>query len=1042
MCADFSYSPLQQPFIDRPRLLEKLKLSIHHKITLVIAPPGYGKTTSISQFVHQTSLPVICHSIEESEQDFPNLLKHSLDALSSIFPELTHLIFSPKLSEGEVAHQLTNSIRAESKSDFIYILDDVHHLIKSPAAKVWLRSFIANMPSNCHLVLVGRSLPPLPVNEMLARREIFAIGQEELSFNFQEVHALVEKLGSTLSDKQIEKIYSRMMGWPVGTLLALQPLSPHLENLLFEGKRSAEGLFDALAEELIKTLPVQLQTFLLRSSTLLRMNPNLCQSALGLTSSLEYLNEALGRNLFITRMPGGMTYHSLFRDFLQQRFRLQNRADFLQYHLNAGQWFENENRLEEAFEHFIAAEQWDQAASIAERSAHIYIAQGKTETLLYWNDQLAGIDVHVPRLHHMCAMLRINRYEYDLADKDLRQGTEEYRAQNNKTGLIQITLLQATLDNQRGNFQTAIAVAEPFSIDLTIPPNLRGYALAIIGTAELYLCHLDTAVALLETALPLYRDTGDIFALSQLLMTLELAYLRLGRFTDMARCLQEILGIRNDFGEMTGIAMALNNLGYQYLLLGDYRQALETLNTGLQSVSHASNNRTEGHLLWTLGDLQRDWGNFKEAANLYQRSLELVGDKEPFLQANINISLATLKRWEGNLDTAYEFAVLAQTIAQQHNLRWEKMLADIAIYGVYIEQGEIEIAYKGLESIIHYWEKYPSPQLISAVGLSAYAALQTSDKNAVHRYLKLGLTRSNHAANIQPLIVECVHNLRLKLWIERHRDQYEDLIQKMEALGTEQHETTPLAEADVTTPTYSLRISVLGQETIKRDGDKIPSSDWEAASARELFFYLLFGKASSREQLGLILWPDSSSLQVRQKFHATLRRARNAIGANVIVFENDLYSINPKIDLWYDVHEFKLTVKQARLSSPLLAHSEILWDRAVKLYNGEFLPAFDSDWVISYREILSQMYIDALISLANCIRVRGDIREAIRVLKQALETDPYREDIHRTLLNYYKLLGDHSTIVRHMRALNHLFVTELGTIPSAETRNLSKTLLS
>jgi two-component SAPR family response regulator len=240
--------------------------------------------------------------------------------------------------------------------------------------------------------------------------------------------------------------------------------------------------------------------------------------------------------------------------------------------------------------------------------------------------------------------------------------------------------------------------------------------------------------------------------------------------------------------------------------------------------------------------------------------------------------------------------------------------------------------------------------------------------------------------------------------------------------------------------TYSLRIWVLGQQIIERDGEFIQPSDWEAAGSRELFFYLLFNRPSTREQIGLALWPDISVQQLRQIFHATLHRVRDAVGSNVIIFDNELYSINPDIALWCDVKEFKAAVKRAKLSSPLLAHSEILWRRAVDLFCGEFLPEFDSDWITGHRTSLTATYIDSLMALANCVRTRGDIQEAITFLKRALEIEPFQENIHRSLLSCYRLLGDNSLIARHLHKMTELFWDELGAEPSPETREFANHL--
>jgi tetratricopeptide (TPR) repeat protein len=98
--------------------------------------------------------------------------------------------------------------------------------------------------------------------------------------------------------------------------------------------------------------------------------------------------------------------------------------------------------------------------------------------------------------------------------------------------------------------------------------------------------------------------------------------------------------------------MALNNLGAEYLFLGEYDRALETLQEGLQVIRRIPENRAESYLLWTMGDLQRERGALNEAEVFYQRCLQITDNKEPFLRATIFINLATLRRWEGKLDEA------------------------------------------------------------------------------------------------------------------------------------------------------------------------------------------------------------------------------------------------------------------------------------------------------------------------------------------------------------------------------------------------------
>ena len=44
--------PVRPELVWRPRLIERLNAGLEHKLTLVSAPAGYGKTTLLSEWVH------------------------------------------------------------------------------------------------------------------------------------------------------------------------------------------------------------------------------------------------------------------------------------------------------------------------------------------------------------------------------------------------------------------------------------------------------------------------------------------------------------------------------------------------------------------------------------------------------------------------------------------------------------------------------------------------------------------------------------------------------------------------------------------------------------------------------------------------------------------------------------------------------------------------------------------------------------------------------------------------------------------------------
>src|SRR5204863_8687133 len=125
---------------------------------------------------------------------------------------------------------------------------DAHHLIGSTRAETWLRTLVTLLPSTCHLILISRVLPKLPLTEMVERQEVLALSQEELRFTLAETRELARRSDTDISDLTLEKVAARLNGWPAGIILSLRPLPSDLVRLLFGGSTWPEALFGTLAD--------------------------------------------------------------------------------------------------------------------------------------------------------------------------------------------------------------------------------------------------------------------------------------------------------------------------------------------------------------------------------------------------------------------------------------------------------------------------------------------------------------------------------------------------------------------------------------------------------------------------------------------------------------------------------------------------------------------------------------------------------------------------------------------------------------------------
>ncbi len=153
-------------------------------------------------------------------------------------------------------------------------------------------------------------------------------------------------------------------------------------------------VLDYLLEEVLQRQPEVIQRFLLQTSILNRLCGPLCDAVLGETTAsgqmtLEYLHHS---NLFITALDHERRwylYHQLFGDLLRQRLgQSLSSEEIAAYHLRASAWYEKNGDSAEAFQHAVAAKDFNRAAGIAEMTWQGMNESFQNAAWLAWVDKL------------------------------------------------------------------------------------------------------------------------------------------------------------------------------------------------------------------------------------------------------------------------------------------------------------------------------------------------------------------------------------------------------------------------------------------------------------------------------------------------------------------------------------------------------------------------------------------------------------------------------------------------------------------------------
>jgi DNA-binding SARP family transcriptional activator len=448
--------------------------------------------------------------------------------------------------------------------------------------------------------------------------------------------------------------------------------------------------------------------------------------------------------------------------------------------------------------------------------------------------------------------------------------------------------------------------------------------------------------------------------------------------------------------------------------------------------------RWEAYISAGMADLHRDIGAYDRAASLYDAGWQLARQSEPGLAVYILAAQADMYHWQR--DHARAVAVLRQArqLIEEKGLDFEGHGLLPVDEGIALaESGKIETGLQLLSEGVHFLEQRQARrELARARFLLAKARFLAGDKAQAVAELRQAMELADEIGTYQFAVVEGQRaedllQLGIAAGVAACRDVAEG-VRQLRAFAGEQERAAAGAEEGAV---GRLEVWALGEGRVVRDGHAVSSSEWRAAMAKELFFYILLHGPLERDAIGLVFWPDLSAKSMADSFHTTLYRARRAVGADAVVAEDGRYRLGD-VDYWFDVEEFESLVERARLLPPGDWQAEDLWRRAEALYRGDFLPEVERLWCVPKREALREMYIEALVGIGRCHEVRREFEGAVGWYRRALEVDELREDVHQRIMHCYAEAGRRPEALAQYRHCQEILGRELGVEPSAETRRL------
>ncbi len=652
--------PVRSDVVPRPRLVNQLQLGIQRSLTLIAAPAGFGKTTLLSTWLELASLPAAWISLESDDDDLTRFWSYVFTALARVHPgsgtsALALLQASTLSSQPPIETVLTLWINdlATLPHEIMLVLDDYHLITGQPIHRS-VTYLVDHLPSQLHLIIVTRADPPLPLARLRTRGHLTEIRVADLRFTAEETASFLTHVhGFSLAASDVAALAARTEGWIAGLQLAALSMQGHkdISGFLKAFTGSHRYIIDYLVEEVLAQQPESVQTFLLQTAILERLQGSLCEAVMGEPFEGQAMLEQLEQiNLFLTPLDDERLwyrYHQLFAEALRHRLQRRQRALVPELHRRASIWYEQHGLLRDAVHHALAAADFKLAVRLMEQVGNSLVSLGEITTLQRWVAALPNelvrsrIEIsvwqgwllfvsgkHDEALQHLQDIERT----FDLGsvvDKPREQQTIPPGAFNQQTAILgRIAAIRASIAITQGDLPRTITLSRLALEYLPKEYMARAYVAWYLGKAHWLSGDVEAASVALTSASHVSWEVNHLYA----------------------------------------VFLVIHDLTHLQIMQGDLNRADQTCRQALQQALERGGNQPAGGPAFVVrGHLEREWNHLDAATSLLQEGIRLCEQT-----ANITvivqayIELAFINQARGDTDGAN--AMMRQAVQRAERL--------------------------------------------------------------------------------------------------------------------------------------------------------------------------------------------------------------------------------------------------------------------------------------------------------------------------------------------------------------------------------------
>jgi ATP/maltotriose-dependent transcriptional regulator MalT len=531
----------------------------------------------------------VWYSLLPSDGDLRVFGRHLLEGFRAHAPRFggTFARLVEETKPGARGAELLGEVFAQALAELtgpprLLVIDDLHAASANADIVTFLDAVLRLLPSQVRLLATSRTPPPLALERMRVRGELFELDAERLRLSRDEMSRLLASaLARVPTDAESGRLDEASAGWPAAVQLALEALrrdpARGLDTVLADLRVPDLQLQAFFSAEVYRRLEPAARELLERSAVLDRFDTPLAVLLTGQRDARTRLEAMAHRGLvrsFGTGLETSYEWHGLVRAFVRQEVENRDGAGAWQaLETAAARGLRGRGELERAVRHALAGSDPVLAHELLLELSPQLLRQGARASCC----SCSTTRRRRGRTAAVLALARATRSPRSAAGTRASVVTNRCSktpGARRRGSECRALLGLGKLLNLRGRHELVLGMAERgLAAAASLPLELRVRLLQMKASAHFYLGQYRAAMAQLDAVRALLPADADPELVVPTLHNLAIACAAHGRYREASEWLRAALARLRGTPRRRARPLYLSNLACLQILIGDMGEA-------------------------------------------------------------------------------------------------------------------------------------------------------------------------------------------------------------------------------------------------------------------------------------------------------------------------------------------------------------------------------------------------------------------------------------------------------------------------------------